>query len=561
MSEKDVTRFLQILGLSKREIQVYMFLAKSGVQSTSFVAKRLKMERVQAYRTFKKLQEKGFIEATLERPTRFTIVPFEALVDSFITTKKNEVTNLTDQKQTLLTAWQSISAPESEYPVAKFSIITGKKKIHSKMLSMIDESTHEVTILTTALGLIQEDIAGVFDSAINASQERSIQLQVITDISPESYKTVERIDRTVNEEKINMKIRHVGMTSKFFPRFLIKDEEEAMLYAPFGNEASVLNLEDEGLWINDKMFISVLKAFFVQMWQSGIEASRRIEEIKSGIPIGETLVIKDPEEAWIKVTKVLDTAKKDVVVITSSQSVNRLAEEDPLENYFKKGLNVRLMASIDLDNLEPAQKLAKRYEIKHVPISYLTMMLVDNKHLFMFKMPPISDLGSEAPFYLTDTFYSTDPSQIERVSEMLNDIWKRGIDIQEVTSQAGTKLPAVTVATTENAAGIVDKMFRNGVNSVLIVDSNQKPVGVINDRDLLRDVVTLQKKPDKTLAEDLNYTPLITLQGNETMMTAMKLMAEKGIKRAAMVKNGQLVGMLTEPMAKSTAIQLKAAAQ
>jgi len=79
LSEKDITRFLQILGLSKREIQVYMFLAKSGVQSTSFVAKRLKMERVQAYRTFKKLQEKGFIEATLERPTRFTIVPFENL--------------------------------------------------------------------------------------------------------------------------------------------------------------------------------------------------------------------------------------------------------------------------------------------------------------------------------------------------------------------------------------------------------------------------------------------------------------------------------------------------
>ena len=53
MSEKDVTRFLQILGLSKREIQVYMFLAKSGVQSASFVAKRLKMERVQAEQSLK----------------------------------------------------------------------------------------------------------------------------------------------------------------------------------------------------------------------------------------------------------------------------------------------------------------------------------------------------------------------------------------------------------------------------------------------------------------------------------------------------------------------------
>jgi sugar-specific transcriptional regulator TrmB len=228
MSEKDVTKFLQILGLSKREIQVYMFLAKSGVQSTSFVAKRLKMERVQAYRTFKKLQEKGFIEATLERPTRFTIVPFEALVDNFINTKKNEVVNLNDQKQDLLTAWQSISAPESEYPVAKFSIITGKKKIHAKMITMIEESKSQVVVLTTALGIIQEDIAGIFDAAITPSQERNVQTQIITEIVPENLKIVDRIDRSIAEEKLNIKLRHVGMSSRFFPRFLIKDEEEAV---------------------------------------------------------------------------------------------------------------------------------------------------------------------------------------------------------------------------------------------------------------------------------------------------------------------------------------------
>ena len=110
----------------------------------------------------------------------------------------------------------------------------------------------------------------------------------------------------------------------------------------------VLNLEDEGLWINDKMFISVLKAFFVQMWQSGVDASRRIDELKSGIPIGETLVIKGAEEALAKVTKILESAKKEIVLITSSQSINRLAEDDPLIKYFRKDLDVRIMASIDL---------------------------------------------------------------------------------------------------------------------------------------------------------------------------------------------------------------------
>jgi sugar-specific transcriptional regulator TrmB/CBS domain-containing protein len=556
MSEKDVTKFLQILGLSKREIQVYMFLAKSGVQSTSFVAKRLKMERVQAYRTFKKLQEKSFIEATLERPTRFTIVPFETLVDNFINTKKIEVVNLNDQKQDLLTAWQSISAPELEYPVAKFSIITGKKKIHSKMINMIEESKSQVLVLTTALGIIQEDIAGIFDAAVTPSQERNVHVQIITEIVPENLKTVDRIDQSIAEDKLNIKLRHVGMNSRFFPRFLIKDEEEAILYAPFGNEASVLNLEDEGLWINDKMFISVLKAFFTQMWQSGVDASRRIEEIKSGIPIGETLVIKSVEEAWSKVTKILDSAKKDIVVIASSQSINRLAEGDPIVKYFKKGLNTRIMASIDLDNLEPAQKLSKSFEVKHVPISYMTMMLVDDKHLFMFKMPPLSDNAAESAFYLADTFYSSDPDQIERVSEMLSDIWKRGIDITEISSQAGTKLPTVEIATSETVAKTVDKMLQNNVNSILITE-HHKPIGVVNDRELLREIVIERKDPLKTLAKDINYTPLIVLEGDESMLTAMKIMTEKKFNRVAMVKNGQLIGMLTEDAAKKTSLQTK----
>jgi CBS domain-containing protein/sugar-specific transcriptional regulator TrmB len=455
-----------------------------------------------------------------------------------------------------LTAWESISAPESEYPVAKFSIITGKKKIHAKMLSMIEESKSEVIILTTALGLIQEDIAGIFDTVVTSSQDRKIKYQIITEIAHENLKIVERLDRNIANEKLNIKLRHVSMSSKFFPRFLIKDEEEAMLYAPFGNEASVLNLEDEGLWINDKMFISVLKAFFVQMWQSGVDASKRIDEVKSGIPIGETIVIKGVEEAWYKVTKILESAKKNIIIITTSQSINRLAESDPIVKYFRRDLKTRIMASIDLDNLEPAQKLSALFEIKHVPISYLTMMLVDDKHLFMFKMPPLSDLGAESAFYLADTFYSSDSSQIERVSEMLNDIWKRGIEISEISSQAGTKLPLVEVTTTDTVTKIVAKMLQNSVTSVLITE-NKQPIGVVNDKDILWDIVEGNKDPKKTLAKNLNFTPLIILQGNESMVTAMKTMEEKGIKRAAMVKNGQLIGMLKENISKTAASKTK----
>lgn len=139
---------------------------------------------------------------------------------------------------------------------------------------------------------------------------------------------------------------------------------------------------------------------------------------------------------------------------------------------------------------------------------------------------------------------------------MLDDIWKRGIDITEISSQAGTKLPTVEVATSDTVAKTVDKMLLNNVNSVLITQ-NQKPVGVINDRELLREIVNARKDPVKTLAKDINYTPLIILEGDESLVTAMRLMDEKGFRRAAMVKNGQLVGMLTEETAKK-ALKMKA---
>jgi sugar-specific transcriptional regulator TrmB/CBS domain-containing protein len=545
LSEKDITKFLQSLGFSKREIQIYMFLAKSGVQSTSFVAKRLKMERVQAYRTFKKLQEKGYIEATLERPTRFTVVPFEKLLDAFIESRRSEVASLNEQKDSLLNAWRAVSAPESEYAVAKFSIITGKKKIHLKMLTMVEEAKNGILALTSGPSLIQEDLAGVFDAVENSDQRRNVQLRILTEISPENVKIVERMDKKFSAGKADIECHHMPLGGKLFPSFLIKDDEEAILYAISGEASSMLTLEDEGLWINDRMFISVLKGFFGQMWQTSVVAQQRIEELKTGIPTGETTLIRDPEEAREKVLKVLNSAKESVFAITSSQGINNIAENDIFAKHCVKGVKCRLMAPLDLDNLEAAKKLARCYEVKHVPINFLTMMLVDNKNLFMFKSPPLSDWTSDALFYMGDTFYTNDPRSVERVAEMLNDVWKRGMDIAQITSQPGMRLPRVEASSTDSVAKLVKDMLLHNVSSVLITD-NGVPLGVISDKEILREIVENQKDPAKTAAQDLQFTPLVVLDESESVSNALKVMHKKGATRIAVVKHGQLVGMLTE---------------
>ena len=549
MSGNDVIQFLRNLGLSRRETDVYLFLAKHGVSSTSFVAKRLKIERVQAYRIFKKMQEEGFIATTLERPTRFTAVPFEELLDSFINARKTEVQSLVEQKENLIASWRASSAPESEQLIAKFSVFTGKKRIHTKMLSMIHESKKEILVLTTSKGLVQEDIAGVFDKISRTAQKHGISSKIITDISRENLPVAESLHKKISSKNPKAEYRHADLTSQFSPSFLIKDEEEAILYGSFGSDSSLLNLEDNGLWIYDKMFVSILKGFFVQMWQKAVNIKSRMEALKTGIPLGETCVIRDPDEAWAKIGEILAAAKEDVIAITSSDGLNRFSENDPFAKYQKRDLRFRIMSSIDLDNLETAKRLAVHYQIRHVPVNYLAMIIVDKKALFMFKSPPMKEGNVETPFYSGDAFYTDDSLTVERNTEMLNDIWKRGVDISELDSQPGIKLPTVCVPSDGKASELVDAMLKNRVNAVLITE-NHKPIGIVTEHDILKEIAESQIDLKNVLTRDLNYTPLVELENTESLLTTMKNLRKKGLTRIAVVKNGQLVGMLTENLGK-----------
>ena len=149
-----------------------------------------------------------------------------------------------------------------------------------------------------------------------------------------------------------------------------------------------------------------------------------------------------------------------------------------------------------------------------------------------------------------DTYYSTDPKSIERVSEMLSDAWKRGMEISQITSQPSMNLPTVEVSSTESVSKVVEKMLKNNASSVLITE-NGHPAGVISDKEILRNIIEERKDPSKTEAKDLQYTPLVTLNETESVTNALKIMHQRGTARIAVVKNGQLVGMLTEKTIKN----------
>jgi CBS domain-containing protein len=91
------------------------------------------------------------------------------------------------------------------------------------------------------------------------------------------------------------------------------------------------------------------------------------------------------------------------------------------------------------------------------------------------------------------------------------------------------------------AAGIMDQ---KSIGSVLI-EENDKIIGIMTERDILRKIVAKGKNPDELKVKDIMNQPLITIDANEDVVKASEKMDQHRIRRLAVTENGKIVGKVT----------------
>ena len=127
MAQKKARKVLLDYGLTNKEADIYIFLAKNVILTGGEIAKETKIARSLVYRILKNLQTKGLVEPTLDSPTRFVAVPFDKALDLIIKTKKQEALKVEREKKDLLEDWITISkikpAVEYEKFVMKIQIL------------------------------------------------------------------------------------------------------------------------------------------------------------------------------------------------------------------------------------------------------------------------------------------------------------------------------------------------------------------------------------------------------------------------------------------------------
>jgi CBS domain-containing protein len=103
----------------------------------------------------------------------------------------------------------------------------------------------------------------------------------------------------------------------------------------------------------------------------------------------------------------------------------------------------------------------------------------------------------------------------------------------------------VTVRETDSVELAGQLMNKHDIGSVVVVDLNGKPVGIITERDAVGRVVAKNLQPRKVQAKTIMSAPIITTSPEMDINDAARRMSKLGIRRLVVMDRGKLIGIVT----------------
>lgn len=88
-------------------------------------------------------------------------------------------------------------------------------------------------------------------------------------------------------------------------------------------------------------------------------------------------------------------------------------------------------------------------------------------------------------------------------------------------------------------------MWEHDVGAVPVLDSDHRVVGIVTDRDILMAAYTRGRPVDQLEVGDVMSSPVHTVSPNDSLVKAERLMQREQIRRLPVVRDEQLVGMLS----------------
>ncbi len=427
----DILTLFSQFGLKKEAGEVYLHLLQTGRRTAVEVAESLHLTSHGANKVLLALSKQGLAKRISTNPETFVAAYPSSLLNPAISKEAAKLQDLSEARNTLLELWdvertKAQGLPIEWCPIEEgFIVLYDKDDIIDRRLETFHATEKRLWIISTEFWLLRWDKV-LCDYFVGDEDKCRIEdLRILIPITPNNIDAVKQLSKC-------FKIRHSPMMSNF--AVVISDCKEAM-YTGVTKDLDELERVEltPSLWSNNSGFIEIQSSLFQSLWDRGIDARLRIQEMETGKPIEITRVITDYQEIVQDFASLINTAQKEIFLWGRSEALPILAPLIP-KDARQRGIDVIVMAEINKDNLQAAQEIAERADVRHIPqIVHSTGVIIDQQ-VMQVLLYSFSDKGAE----LYNSIYTNTRSFVETQHSMMEDMWDSGIELryreQELTA-------------------------------------------------------------------------------------------------------------------------------
>lgn len=348
MKVDDVVARLQQCGLGEKEARAFAHLTHGGASKVTDLAKAAGLKRAETYQILERLQGRGLVEGTLERPRQFTAVPAERALAILVEERAAGLKAVESMKDDLQQRLARLSGGKQEKTAESFRILHDRNQINGQLARTIRAAQKELCVVASSRALFRILLDEGLETELRAARQRGVQARVITEMLSGQEEVLERLREVAD-------VRHLMVPRPL--RFLIADEREIVQYVtadPLGQ-----NAKETALWIGARDHVQAQRAFFDDQWTQAMPAASRLEELSSGRASEQVLVVRGRLTRYEKEKEMLLRASGEVAAVLSEGEVARLAAsgiQRALASRIREGVRVRLLvppgARVDLAGAE-----------------------------------------------------------------------------------------------------------------------------------------------------------------------------------------------------------------
>jgi signal-transduction protein with cAMP-binding, CBS, and nucleotidyltransferase domain len=102
-----------------------------------------------------------------------------------------------------------------------------------------------------------------------------------------------------------------------------------------------------------------------------------------------------------------------------------------------------------------------------------------------------------------------------------------------------------TIGLEDNAQEAARKMKHKNVSSLVVVDKNDQAVGIVTERDLVREVCVQDASSNQHIIKNIMSSPIVTIDPNSSVETAANVMMQNKVRHLVVVNEKKTLGIIT----------------